>query len=1295
MSTLNRRCSRLLSGPLMVLAVVVLIGGLAVAQTITGSISGTVTDPANRVVVGATVTLISDQTRSTRNFTTGEDGRFTFAAVQPGPYTLKVEQSGFQTLERKGVVLSANENLPLGDIGLTTGQVTETVTVTSENAVVETQTSDLTARLTSDQINLISTKGRDFTSLLRLLPGTSNNDDIEAVGEGFGTDLPNISGQRGRSTVSTIDGLNASEPSGSNKISMTISQDAVAEVKVLRNNYAAEYGNNGGAIINVVSKGGTSDYRGTAYYFLRNEALNAAPFFSNKAGLKRPVYRHNIWGFNYGGPLPLPKFGEGGPSLLRDKAFFFVLIEKPHTITPTDPVFVTVPTALERQGNFSQSFGSNGALIPVIDPVTGAQFPGNIVPPGRINRSGQALLNYFPLPNSPGGRTLAGSAFNYVFQQSVDVPKHSYVIRFDVKPTNNDSVYWKAQWWTSDNEGLGTSGWPGGDANRWGIGSHYLYKDNGWSANWVHVFGSSVVNEFNFGMRHDSEGFIPSDGVVEGLQRSALNYTAPQLFPDNNRLGTIPRATGWSGVPGTPANINWLDRWGEVGNDYVRPSFSNNLSITRGAHSYKFGAYFERLLNGEAPGGQWSGVFNFDNNSAFTSSLGATSYPYANALLGNFRTYSESSARPFTNLAIKVLQWYAQDDWKVNRRLTLNYGMRWGYHSPFVQVDGQGSNFDPRLFDLAKAPLLYLAACTTPLPITTRTACPTANRRAIDPRFPTVFLTNTNLVGTFVPGTGDLNNGLALGIDPNTPEGYRKTQSVDWEPRFGLAWDIFGNQKTVLRMMGGVYHSPRIGGGTTGGNLVNNPPANRSFSIGPCATCNIDNLVNILPTALNSPSNLNAVEVQSHTPTIYNFILGVQQDIGFRTILEVSYVGSRGRHLGERRNINQVPDGAKWIDVNPQNRNPFGTVNTNGPHLTGAVADNFLRPYRGYGDINMVMWSGVTQYDSLQVQANRRYASGFQYGVAYTYSKSFDYANDDADDVSHPRPYKAFNYAPSNFDQTHILTVNYIYNVPKLSRRWDNSFARALLDNWQISGITSYATGKPKTFGTGTGLNWTYSGGSYSIVRGQTYLATGQPCAPGFELQPGSSTTPGASNTCVWTGITDFTGGEINARPAIVCDPNRRPGVVDPTGSAHWIDTGCFAKPATAGSIGNLQRNLIRLPAVFNTDIALFKNIKLGEKRSIQLRWETYNIFNRANFTDINGAMTFAPNTAVANLAAGGSCPAGSVLGYQSITVGSTTHPARCVPTTLGQVSQTSTNFGTPRAARAPRVMQASIRINF
>src|SRR5437870_7335577 len=302
----------------LVLFAAMLLSTLSFGQTVTGTISGVVTDPNGAIVAGANITLENDQTKDKRDKVSNESGRFNFVSVQPGVYTLKIEHQGFETLLRTKVILSANETLALGGLPLKTGQVTETVTVQSEGQVIEKESSDLQARLTSDQISLISTKGRDVTSLLRLIPGTSNDDDIEAVGEGFGTDLPNFSGQRGRSAVASVDGLFAGEPSGSNKLSMTINQDAVAEVKVLRNNDAAEYGNNGGAIINIVSRGGGKDYRGSVYYFVRNESLNANNFFNNKAGLVRPIYRHKIPGFNIGGPLPLPRFGEGGPSLMRD-----------------------------------------------------------------------------------------------------------------------------------------------------------------------------------------------------------------------------------------------------------------------------------------------------------------------------------------------------------------------------------------------------------------------------------------------------------------------------------------------------------------------------------------------------------------------------------------------------------------------------------------------------------------------------------------------------------------------------------------------------------------------------------------------------------------------------------------------------------------------------------------------------------------------------------------------------------------------------------------------------------------
>jgi hypothetical protein len=340
------------------------------------------------------------------------------------------------------------------------------------------------------------------------------------------------------------------------------------------------------------------------------------------------------------------------------------------------------------------------------------------------------------------------------------------------------------------------------------------------------------------------------------------------------------------------------------------------------------------------------------------------------------------------------------------------------------------------------------------------------------------------------------------------------------------------------------------------------------------------------------------------------------------------------------------------VPCHPENRDPFTA--------SSAKNNDFLRPYRGYGDIQVNTWGGTSNYNSLQVQVNRRYTSGFQYGLAYTYSKSFDYANDDTSDVNLSRPYKSFNYAPSDFDQTHILTVNYIYDVPGVGRKWNNKLARAVLDNWQISGTSSFVTGKPKSVvSTTSGL----AAGSITYTSGTVTITPGQTC-PAGSLQ---------TSATVCTMITDFTGGQVNARPIITCDPMKGATGSDKTGSPYLINTSCFTFPTNFGQIGNAPRNNLRLPSIFNNDLAFFKNVPIGEKREIQLRWEMYNIFNRANFRDIDGQMVFGLVQVKPNAAA--AC--------------SSTNICSAV------IRQTRDSFGTATSARSPRIMQASIRINF
>jgi hypothetical protein len=1137
-------------------------GGSTSAQTVTGTISGTVVDSAGGAIVGATVTLINQRAQDQRSLVTNDAGRFTFAAVQPDVYLIRVEAAGFQILERQRVVLSANEVLALGTLELSVGQVTEVVTVTSTGAIVETESSDLSARLTSDQIELISVKGRNVTSLLRTLPGVTYEDDADATGESFGQVIPNIGGQRARSAVATVDGLMGNDVSGSNRLSYTINLDAIAEVKVLLNNYAAEYGNQGGGQINVVSKSGGREYHGSAYYFGRNEALNANQFFNNKNGLARPLYRHNTWGATIGGPVKFPKLF---PNRQRKALFFFYSIERPLTITPQNPVRVTVPTALERRGDFSQTRTQAGALIYIRDPMRSgtcsatdqtACFPGNIIPADRLNRNGQALLNFFPLPNAQASFSQTGT--NYVVQESLDVPKLSNVARVDFK-TNRDTIYWKGQTWLSDTQGFSTPGWPGGDTNRWGVmKTHYRYTDNGMTLNWTRIINPNMVNEAFVGVRHSAEAFTPLSGEFDRVLRSTVGYAAPQLYPQQNDLGAIPRVTNWGGVPNA-ANINWVARINSQGAD-TTIGLSDNFTYTRQNHNIKAGLYIERLRNDEGFGGNWSGTFNFQNDTNNPSNSG---YAYANAILGNFRDYTETNSRNRTNARLALVQWYGQDQWKVNKRFALNYGLRLGWHTQWFQDDKRAAGFSFDRYDPAKAPLLYGFGCTTNF--TPPATCPTANRRARHPI--TGQLLPAAFQGAIVPGTGDPFNGMVVEGDPNYPKGFKEKDGIQWEPRLGFAWDLFGTGKTVLRAMGGIYHAPRVGGGSVG-NLTPNPPLqiNQQIFYG-----NIDDLVNLLGTAAIFPNSVLGLERKALTPASYNFQLGIQQDMGAGTVLSVSYVSTLGRHLGERRNFNQVPDGARFLDLHPENRNP----------VTGsAFPDNFLRPIRGYNAINIDTYSGSSKYHALQVQADRRYAHGLQFGLAYTYSKVMDFANDDTSNVGEGRPYRAWNYGPADFDQTHIFSLNYIWDIPALSRVWNHGVVKALFDGWQLSGITSLVTGKPFT--------------------------------PSFSVTPGF----------------DFTGGSVGTRPIMLGNPNLSRPTRAADGTPVFLDGSVFARPPRLfpGGIGTTPRNAARRPGVNNWDISVFKNIPLGESRNLQFRWETYNVFNHTNFNNLDGALSFDAN---------------------------------------------------------------------
>jgi hypothetical protein len=486
-----------LSLSLCSLVLALVLSGQAAAQTVTGTVAGVVTDPSAQVIVGATVTLTNDRTGEARTATTSEVGTFTFPAIPPGEYSVKVESTGFKTFHRTGMVLSANQRLWLGEIQLTIGAVTETIRVVAQAAQVQTTSAEQSAMLTPDQMGTMMTRGRDVVALLRLLPGVTYGTDPVALGGSYGTDTPAIGGAPNRANTMTLDGLLSNDIGTPSVFSAPLSIDAIGEVKALLNNYQAEYAGNGGAVINIVTKSGTREFHGGAYWYKRHEMFNANSFFNNANNVRKPLYRYNTLGLTIGGPICIPgKFNRN-----RQWLFGFFSLEDWRIKDPRDLRQVTTPTALERAGDFSQTLDVSGRLISITDPLTRQAFPGNLIPASRINKNGLALLNILPLPNFMD-RTISKGNYNYLFQESLDHPKRTKLFKIDIVPTPNDRIALRGSQWWADQKGYNVAS----GASNWGLFKQcYCFTEDGLTVSFTRVFSPTIVMEITAGGRHNRE----------------------------------------------------------------------------------------------------------------------------------------------------------------------------------------------------------------------------------------------------------------------------------------------------------------------------------------------------------------------------------------------------------------------------------------------------------------------------------------------------------------------------------------------------------------------------------------------------------------------------------------------------------------------------------------------------------------------------------------------------------------------------------------------------------------------
>ncbi|MBK7931348.1 MAG: carboxypeptidase regulatory-like domain-containing protein [Bryobacterales bacterium] len=1095
------------------------------AQSITGSLAGVVTDPTDAAIPNAAVVLRLDATGAERTADTNEAGRFFFGSLQPGAYTLSIEAAGFRRLERTNVNVPAAETVSLNDLKLTVGQVSDSVVVEAQAAVVQSQTAERAGVLTGSQVQNLAIRGRNVTSLVSLLPGVVDLDDSEnlAVNWNF-----NVQGNRRNTNNLTIDGATVNAIGNNFNSVVAVSMDAVAEVKVLLSNYQAEYGRMSGANVSIVTKSGSKEFHGLASYYKRNEALNANDFFNNRLGRVRPRYRFDTWNYNVGGPVMLP----GAGRRLKDKMFFFWSQEFWPLSVPTALAQRTTPTELERAGNFSQSLDVNNALIVVRDPFNNrTPFAGNIVPASRIDTNGRALLNFLPQPNFTD-RGISRGQFNYVFQDVVDQPKRTDTLKLDYNVSPSDIVTFSYSARNDINDGK--VGIPAG------TGNYDVYRQRSenlgklFLGRYQKIFSPTLINEFNGSYSTRPLNNSISDDALASIQRDKIGFTLGQLNPSSNPLNLIPNMS-FGGVPNAVAVT--MDGRTPLTTTHEIISISNNLTKTFTAHTLKLGFYFDRLWAENQPtGGAFNGSFNFARN---VNNPLETDYAFSNAIVGVYNQYEEPTARVFPVNYATNIEWFVQDNWKVNRKLALDFGVRFHY-LPQSWIDGDAmSGFRADAFNQAQA---------------VRLIEPFRQGNARVGRNPnTGEILPAALIGAIAPGRGNPANGMVSPLtDSSIPRSLMKEPGVLLAPRVGFAYDVSGNGKTAIRGGFGMFYN-RMSHGVVLTDFAAQPPIIDRPTLFYGTMSTLRNATGVL-----FPANVLGLDPNAKIPSVMNFSLSVQRDIGFSTIVDVGYAGSLGRNLLWQRNLNALPLGTNFL---PSSRD---TTNN------AVLPVNFLRPYLGYGNLNLREPGASSNYHSFQLSANRRFASRLQYGVSYTWSKSLDYNSDDAATVSNIIPVRVWNYGLSSFDRAHVLKVNWLYDLPNAVER--NHPLRWVVNDWQVSGIYTASTGAPAGIGFSTVNPVDITG---SPTEGARIVLTGEP-----SLGSGERTF------------------------------------------SRWFNTSVAALPAV-GTIGNAARTNIRLPGINNWDLTAYKNFRFKERFATQLRAEFYNAFNHTQYSNVDTTARF------------------------------------------------------------------------
>jgi len=1171
---------------ILVVAMAFMLAALPAAygQSITSSITGTVVDETGGVIAGATVELTYQLTQQVRTTTTGANGRFLFNNVLGGTYDINIEVPGFNAYAQRNISVASQQTVALGSIALSIGEVTTTIEVEAESLRVETQSSDRTQLVDSMEIESLPLAGRAFTDIVRAMPGVAVAETRSRAGR---ESPPAINGGNTGQFLVTLDGVASQDSGTTNSSYISPNIDAIGEVKVVTANFNAEYGSRAGGQMNVTIKSGSQDFHGTGYYYWRHEQFNANNWFNNADNVTRGRYRYANPGGTIGGPVLIPgtSFNES-----RTKMFFFYSQEQLISKDVQPNRGLNLPTAAERIGDFSNSLTEDDIPLSTIitDPTTGELFPGGVIPQSRTVPMGRAILNLFPDSQGlvdPTGQRM----YNSQYQWETDRPRGDRILRVDFNFGASTTSYLRlldnGYKWEGFRNGLGSAGdWDQFESWR-------KEPSQGISLTVIRMLSPTIINETTFGINYTHQEVGASDEQAFALQNEIQNFKdpvtgqavdVPYIFEGANYMNLIPNLRFDTNNPQSAGEAlygqNALDfgfdsRWPFQGTDDVK-SLIDNVSWIKGDHNMKFGFYYERMARNVSVYSQ----YNTAGTYYFGSDLGNpldTGWGLSNALLGTVQAYGEDNKKQINHARYNQIEWFAQDTWQATSRLSFDLGMRFQIMQPTFSKGATLGFFEADAYDANQVGQLLYPACLDG----STTGCSAADRVAMNPVTGAVYAYPRQ--GFFDPASY---SGLPFSGVVQYDSKYFNTPPVLLSPRFGLAFDVFGDGKTALRGGFGVFYSraytvDNIGATGAGIGPLASPP---NFQAPVFYNTTFADLRT--SQAFFGAQRVVAGDRDFKNPTVYNWSFGIQQQVPGGAILDVAYVGNKALY-----NFNATqwdsnampyllmwsPEGMTWTPeggpAGNGTRNPELLDPTN-PNIF--LQANLIRGLIGYSGWDQIQtWTnlaGNSNYHSLQASLKYRLGNRLNISGNYTWSRALEY-NPTYDSQWIDR---RIVYRQDTSGRRHAVNMNFQWTVPGIEN--GNAFLKGALNNWQLSGVTAIFAGTP------VGISCT---------------AQNQPVG-------WPAGTPTASLLrCDQVGPTLLPEGTLPpAGSGIDAD------VYIPINAAAFV----LPQPGSLG-LGNAPEQAFYGPGFFNIDLSLQKTFPVGEGKSLEFRADSFNFLNHFN----------------------------------------------------------------------------------